>query len=107
MAASNTVLQTLVDEDKRGRVMSFFAMAFFGTVPFGSLLGGVPRRADRRARTPSGSAASSACVGAALFFRALPELRRHARPIYERLGILPEVAEGLQSASQPPITPED
>src|SRR6185437_7676115 len=33
MAASNTVVQTLVDEDKRGRVMSFFAMAFFGTVP--------------------------------------------------------------------------
>lgn len=40
LAASNTVLQTLVDEDKRGRVMSFFAMAVFGTAPFGSLLGG-------------------------------------------------------------------
>jgi hypothetical protein len=46
-------------------------------------------------------------VGAALFFRALPELRRHARPVYQRLGILPEVAAGLQSASRPPITPED
>jgi MFS family permease len=40
LAASNTVLQMLVDEDKRGRVMSFFAMAVFGTAPFGALLGG-------------------------------------------------------------------
>jgi len=40
MAASNTVLQTIVDEDKRGRVMSFYTMAFMGTAPFGSLLAG-------------------------------------------------------------------
>jgi MFS family permease len=41
MAASNTVLQTIVDEDKRGRVMSFYTMAFMGTAPFGSLLAGI------------------------------------------------------------------
>src|SRR6185295_12424729 len=40
MAVSNTVLQTIVDEDKRGRVMSFYTMAFMGTAPFGSLLAG-------------------------------------------------------------------
>ena len=40
MAASNTILQTLVDDDKRGRVMSFYTMAFLGTAPFGSLLAG-------------------------------------------------------------------
>ena len=40
MAASNTLLQTIVDDDKRGRVMSFYTMAFFGMTPFGSLLGG-------------------------------------------------------------------
>src|SRR5262249_39926728 len=40
MAASNTLIQTLVDEDKRGRVMSFYTMAFFGTRPVGSLLAG-------------------------------------------------------------------
>jgi len=40
MAASNTVLQTIVDDDKRGRVMSFYIMAFIGLTPFGSLLAG-------------------------------------------------------------------
>src|SRR5262245_22053786 len=40
MAASNTVIQTIVDDEKRGRVMSFYMMAFFGTVPFGSLMAG-------------------------------------------------------------------
>jgi MFS family permease len=40
MAASNTVLQTIVEEDKRGRVMSFYTMSFMGMVPFGSLLAG-------------------------------------------------------------------
>ena len=49
MAATNTLLQTLVDEDKRGRVMSFYTMAFFGMMPFGSLVAGCPGRAHRRA----------------------------------------------------------
>ena len=40
MAASNTLIQTIVDEDKRGRVMSFYTMAFFGMMPFGSLIAG-------------------------------------------------------------------
>jgi MFS family permease len=40
MASSNTVLQTIVEEDKRGRVMSFYTMSFMGMVPFGSLLAG-------------------------------------------------------------------
>jgi len=40
MGASNTVLQSLTEDDKRGRVMSFFAMAFMGMAPFGSLLAG-------------------------------------------------------------------
>ena len=40
MAAANTLIQTMVDEDKRGRVMGFFGMAFQGAAPFGSLLAG-------------------------------------------------------------------
>src|SRR5690606_10382153 len=40
MASSNTILQTIVDDDKRGRVMSFYSMAFLGMAPFGSLLAG-------------------------------------------------------------------
>jgi len=40
MAASNTIIQTVVDEGKRGRVMSFYTMAFVGTAPFGSIIAG-------------------------------------------------------------------
>ncbi|MEI6048244.1 MAG: MFS transporter [Bacteroidota bacterium] len=40
MASSNTMLQTIVDDKQRGRVMSFYTMAFMGTAPFGSLLAG-------------------------------------------------------------------
>jgi len=40
MAATNTLLQTIVDEDKRGRVMGLYAMAFQGMTPLGSLLAG-------------------------------------------------------------------
>ena len=106
MAASNTVLQTIVDEDKRGRVMSFYAMAFFGTVPFGSLLAG--SLADKVGATNTIGIGGIACVvGAALFFRALPELRRLARPTYVRLGILPEIAGGLRSTSPLPVTPDE
>ena len=106
MAASNTVLQTLVDEDKRGRVMSFYAMAFFGTVPFGSLLAGSLADTVGAANT-IGIGGIVCVVGAALFFRALPELRRLARPTYVRLGIVPEIAEGLRSTARLPVAPEE
>jgi MFS family permease len=92
MAASNTVLQTVVDEDKRGRVMSFFTMAFFGSVPFGSLFAGVV--ADRVGAADTIAFGGTACIaGALLFLRALPELRRVARPVYVRLGILQDIAD--------------
>jgi MFS family permease len=92
MAASNTVIQTVVDEDKRGRVMSFFTMAFFGTVPFGSLFAGV--MADRFGAADTIAVGGAACVvGSLLFLRKLPEVRRLARPVYVRLGILPEIPE--------------
>jgi len=101
LAASNTILQTIVDDDKRGRVMSFYTMAFFGTVPLGSLIGG--SLADRIG-TPDTLLAGGvlSVLAAGLFFRALPDIRRQVRPIYARLGIIPAVAEGLQSATQQP-----
>lgn len=40
MASCNTLVQTIVDDDKRGRVMSFYSMSFMGPAPFGSLLAG-------------------------------------------------------------------
>jgi MFS family permease len=92
MAASNTVIQPLVDEDKRGRVMSFFTMAFFGTVPFGSLFAGL--MADRFGAPNTIAIGGAACIaGSLLFWRKLPELRRLTRPVYVRLGILQELPE--------------
>ncbi len=96
MAASNTILQTIVDEDKRGRVMSLFAMAVFGTVPLGSLLSGA--LAHRVGAQNTILFGGVVCVIAAgVFLHALPELRRAVRPIYVRMGIVPEVAGAIPS----------
>jgi MFS family permease len=101
MAASNTLIQTMVDEDKRGRVMGFYSMAFQGTAPFGSLLTGwLSLRLGVR-EVVFGSAAL-VVLAALAFASQLGRLRRSARPVYERLGILPEAAEGLNTATETP-----
>ncbi len=94
MAASNTVLQTIVDDDKRGRVMSLYGMSFFGMLPLGSLLAG---SLGSRIGTPATVMVGgiSCVLGALLFLNRLPSLRKLVRPIYREKGILPEVAEGL------------
>jgi MFS family permease len=99
MASSNTILQTIVEEDKRGRVMSYYAMAFTGMAPFGSLLAGT---VANRIGAPDTLLITGACciAGAIWFARELPAIRRLVRPIYQELGILPEMATGLQQASQ-------
>jgi MFS family permease len=99
MAASNTLLQTLVEDDKRGRVMSFYTMAFMGTAPFGSLLaGGLAHRIGAPRTLLLGGLG---CIAAALWFASLlPRLRERVRPIYVHMGILPEMAEGIRSATQ-------
>ncbi len=106
MAASNTVLQTIVEDDKRGRVMSFYSMAFQGMAPFGSLFAGI---VAARIGAPFTLAIGGACciAGALWFLSKLPQIRAHIRPIYGRLGILPEIAEGLQAAAVLQIPPED
>jgi MFS family permease len=88
MAASNTVIQTIVSEDKRGRVMSYYTMAFVGMSPFGSLLAGSMAHAMGAPRTVMISGAV-VLVGALWFFTRLPALRRTIRPIYQEMGILP------------------
>lgn len=100
LGSSNTVLQTLVDEDKRGRVMSFYSMSVFGVTPFGGLLAG--SLADR-VGTPTTllGAGIICCLAALTFMRQLPALREKIRPIYQRLGILPEVAAGVREAGRP------
>ncbi len=105
MAASNTVLQTIVDEDKRGRVMSFYTMAFMGTAPFGSLLAGSV--AERIGAPHTLLFGGVGCVLGALWFaRALPALRRDVRPIYVKIGILPEMAAGIHQTSEFSVPPE-
>ncbi len=98
MAASNTILQTIVDEDKRGRVMSFYSMSFQGMAPFGSLLAGWMAARIGAPRTVM--VCGALCLtGAAAFVTQLKMIRQMVRPIYVRLGILPEVANGVQQAS--------
>jgi len=104
MAASNTVLQTIVDEDKRGRVMSFYTMAFMGTAPFGSLLAGSV--AERIGAPHTLLFGGIGCILGALWFaQSLPALRREVRPIYVKIGILPEIATGIQQSTELSIPP--
>ncbi len=107
MAASNTIIQTLVTEDKRGRVMSYYTMAFVGMAPFGSLLAGtmasaIPATAMslRGASLMLTGAQSTVIVngfvvvlGALWFSLQLPALRHVVRPIYQEMGILPAAKE--------------
>jgi MFS family permease len=89
MAASNTILQTIVEEDKRGRVMAYYSMAFQGLAPFGSLAAGaIAGKAGAPATIIGGGALCLA--GAAWFALKLPGIRQQVRPIYRQLGILPE-----------------
>lgn len=99
-AVSNTILQTIADDDKRGRVMSFYTMALMGTAPFGSLLAGWMAKVLGTPWTMF--IGGAVCLfGALVFYRRLPDLRRLVRPVYVRMGILPEVAGGIRSASDP------
>src|SRR6516162_3286741 len=89
VTTSNTILQTLVDEKMRGRVMSYYTMAFVGMAPFGSLLAGTLAHAIGAPRTVIISGV--ACiVGAVWFWSRMPAIRTDMRPIYQRLGIVPQ-----------------
>ena len=89
LTASNTIIQTLVDEKMRGRVMSYYTMAFVGMAPFGSLLAGALAHALGAPRTVIVSGV--ACIfGAVWFSTRLTAIRREMRPIYQRLGIVPQ-----------------
>jgi MFS family permease len=103
VASSNTILQTILEEDKRGRVMSFFTMAFMGMAPFGSFgAGAMAGIIGLRDTLLLGAACC--LVGAVIFARYLPQIREMIRPIYLRMGIIKEVARGMETAAeQPPL----
>jgi len=105
MAAGNTILQTIVDEDKRGRVMSFYTMAFIGAAPFGSLIAGA--LASKIGAPLTVVCSGSLCVLVAFWFSIqLKEIRRIVKPIYVELGILPEVATAIETAALLQTPPE-
>lgn len=88
LTASNTIIQTIVPADRRGRVMSYYTVAFVGMAPFGSLLAGTLANAIGAQHTVIVS--GICCIlGAAWFFTRMPTIRKHMRPIYEQLGIIP------------------
>jgi MFS family permease len=94
MAASNTVIQSIVTDDMRGRVMSYYTMAFMGMAPFGSLLAGAMANTFGAPITVIVNGAVI-LVGATWFWMQRPKLRRTIRPIYMKMGIIPE-EEGIQ-----------
>jgi MFS family permease len=106
-ASCNTLLQTLADEDKRGRVMAFFGMAFVGMTPFGSLIAGKLATT----LTPLGAEpvvgasrtllleAAICIVTATVYLKTLPAIRNVIRPIYIKKGILPAIADGLAASA--------
>jgi MFS family permease len=87
-AVSNTIVQSLVPEDKRARVMSYYTMAFFGAAPFGSLLAGA---LAHRLGAPNTLIFTGAfCLLGSLWFTLeLPKIRAVMRPIYREMGLLP------------------
>jgi MFS family permease len=99
MAASTTIIQTIVEEDKRGRVMSYSTVALVGMAPFGSLLAGMVAHAIGAPRTVMVSGAC--CLAGAIWFSTrLKAVRKVTRPIYVNLGLArplpPEVDAMLQ-----------
>jgi MFS family permease len=87
MAATNTIIQTVVQEELRGRVMAFYTMAFLGTAPIGSLVAGVA--ADRIGPQHTILFGGLSCIAAGTWFAFnLPRLREMVRPIYVERGIL-------------------
>lgn len=97
-AASSTIIQTIVDDDKRGRVMSYWMMAYMGASPFGSLLAG--SLAPVIGAPGTILLCGVGCIlGAVWFWLQLPKLRPMIRPIYQRLGILPLVPAVEEAAA--------
>lgn len=90
MASGNTILQTIVDDDKRGRAMSFYLMAFTGTIPIGSFLAGSLASAIGVPATLQ--IGGSVClIGAIIFASRLKELKKVVHPIYVKLGIIKDI----------------
>ena len=106
-AGVNTLVQTIADDDKRGRVLSLLMMCFLGMTPVGSLIFGELARTNRLG--PSLTViigAGSVALATAWFAAALPKMRQHVRPILIRRGILVPIAVGLETQGELTAPPE-
>ncbi len=92
LAASNTIIQTLVPEAMRGRVMSYYTMAFVGMAPFGSLMAGSLAHWIGAPHTVV--LTGSCCIlGAVWYTTEIPKIRKVMRPIYQQMGLLPDAGQ--------------
>ncbi|HUB80689.1 MAG TPA: MFS transporter [Bryobacteraceae bacterium] len=91
-SVSNTIIQTLVPEEKRARAMSYYTSAFFGAAPFGSLLSGA--LAHRIGAPHTVMITGAMCVIGSIWFAIeLPKIRVIMRPVYRELGLVNELEE--------------
>lgn len=98
-AASNTILQTITDDDKRGRVMSFYSMSIMGTAPFSSLMAGwLAKVIGTPGTILTGGIAT--IIGALIFLKKLPELKAIVRPIYLKMVTFPEVYPEIRTVPE-------
>jgi len=94
LSSINTMLQTIADTDKRGRVMSFYAMALMGMAPMGSLLSGTMASGIGIPYTLLISGIITILSGVWMGLN-LKLLRKYVRPIYVNKGILPGLLDDL------------
>lgn len=92
-AASNTIIQSIVDEDKRSRTVSYFTMFFIGTGPLGHFSAGWLAESIGAPATFVACGAVAAVAGC-LFLAQLRTFRDHLRPVYIERGIIPASDEG-------------
>jgi MFS family permease len=102
LSASNTIIQTLVPEEMRARVMSYYTMAFVGMAPFGNLLAGT--LANRFGAPLTVIFSGGVCLLGWLWFSfELPRVRAVMRPIYQEMGLLPTPESVLATEPEPPV----
>lgn len=92
MVSCNTVIQTVSDDDKRGRVMSFYTMAFLGMAPIGSFISGF--LASKVGVANALTVGGILCFGVAIYYaRKVPLLRELVQPVYDRINQMPSETE--------------
>jgi hypothetical protein len=86
--------------------MSFFTVAFMGMAPFGSF--GAGTMAGMFGPRDTLLIGTVCCLlGTVLFARHLPNIREKVRPIYVKMGIIEEVAQGMEAAAEQPPLPKE